>query len=90
MLFRSQANGKNILTIEGVCEEKLHILQELFIKTGGSQCGMCTPGMILAAIAYMKNPDIASSLPQALAGNLCRCTGYTKIFEACEKLQFVI
>lgn len=76
-----QAQDKDILTIEGVKE---HPLQESFVTKGGAQCGICTPGMILSTIAYQKNPEIAKNLPHALAGNLCRCTGYTKIFDACE------
>ena len=80
-----QVNGKQIVTIEGLEQQELHPLQQSFISTGGAQCGICTPGMILSAVAYAENPDIARNLPEALAGNLCRCTGYTKIFDACQQ-----
>lgn len=78
-----QAHGAEITTIEGIEDEQLHPVQEAFIQDGGAQCGMCTPGMILTTIAYMKNPALAHDLPEVLAGNLCRCTGYGKIFRSC-------
>ena len=81
-----QANGRSITTIEGIEEEgKLHPVQESFVHEGGTQCGMCTPGMIISTVAYQKNPESAQNISQALAGNLCRCTGYTKILSSCEK-----
>ena len=79
------ADGATITTIEGVASgDRLHAVQEAFIESGGAQCGICTPGMILAAV------DLLSRVPEpgeddlraGLAGNLCRCTGYTKIFES--------
>ena len=79
-----QAAGTEILTIEGVAEEKLHPIQQAFLAHGGAQCGICTPGMILAAmnlLARHPNPT-DSEIREGLAGNLCRCTGYTKIFES--------
>jgi carbon-monoxide dehydrogenase small subunit len=78
-----QAQGKRVTTIEGLATGgKLHPVQEAFYKNGGSQCGICTPGMILAAVYYMEHPDDAEDIREALAGNQCRCTGYTRIFES--------
>ncbi|MBV9960108.1 MAG: (2Fe-2S)-binding protein [Acidobacteria bacterium] len=80
-----QAEGAEIRTIEGVAgEETLHAVQEAFIACGGAQCGICTPGMVLAAINLLgenPQPDEAR-IRNGLAGNLCRCTGYMKIFDA--------
>lgn len=79
------ADGASITTIEGVARsERLHAVQEAFIAHGGAQCGICTPGMILSAISLLEresNPSEAE-IRTALAGNLCRCTGYIRIFEA--------
>jgi len=87
----AQVEGAEIRTIEGLATgEQLHAVQECFITHGGAQCGICTPGMILAAVNLLeRNPQPAEAdIREALAGNLCRCTGYTKIFEsvvrACE------
>jgi aerobic-type carbon monoxide dehydrogenase small subunit (CoxS/CutS family) len=78
-----QVEGKSLVTIEGVAKDGvLHPLQEAMIAHGGAQCGICTPGMVLASLAYLADPASAESPAEALAGNLCRCTGYTKIFEA--------
>jgi carbon-monoxide dehydrogenase small subunit len=78
-------DGASVTTIEGVAgEDQLHAVQEAFIQHGGAQCGICTPGMILAAISTINRtpqPDEAQ-VRAGLAGNLCRCTGYTRIFEA--------
>jgi Aerobic-type carbon monoxide dehydrogenase, small subunit CoxS/CutS homologs len=83
-----QAEGCRITTIEGIAAgDKLHAVQEAFVLHGGAQCGMCTPGMILAAVSLLEripNPSDAE-IRTGLAGNLCRCTGYTKIFEAVVK-----
>ena len=81
-----QAEGAEITTIEGVAlgDEQMHGVQEAFIQTGGAQCGICTPGMVLAAVNLLErtpHPDEAA-IRAGLAGNLCRCTGYMKIFEA--------
>jgi carbon-monoxide dehydrogenase small subunit len=88
----AQVNGSEITTIEGVAaNEQLHAVQQAFIDHGGAQCGICTPGMILAAVDLLKrNPEPSESdIRNGLAGNLCRCTGYMKIFEsvvrACQK-----
>jgi aerobic carbon-monoxide dehydrogenase small subunit len=79
------ARDTSITTIEGVAtEERLHAVQEAFVTHGGAQCGICTPGMVLAAVTLLArtpNPSI-DDVRTALAGNLCRCTGYTRIFEA--------
>ncbi len=80
-----QAEGAEIITIEGLAAgERLHAVQEAFIACGGAQCGICTPGMILAAVNLLERTAAPSEeeIRAGLAGNLCRCTGYTKIFEA--------
>jgi carbon-monoxide dehydrogenase small subunit len=80
-----QADGATIRTIEGVANgEKLHAVQQAFITHGGAQCGICTPGMVLAAVNLLKRKPHATEteIRDGLAGNLCRCTGYTKIFAA--------
>ena len=74
-----------ITTIEGVAQgERLHAVQQAFVTHGGAQCGICTPGMILAAITLLERTarPTEADIRQALAGNLCRCTGYARIFEA--------
>ena len=82
----AQVDGASIKTIEGVAlaGDQLHDVQQAFIECGGAQCGICTPGMILAAVNLLEknpNPDDAE-IRNGLAGNLCRCTGYMKIFES--------
>jgi len=85
LILAVDADGKAITTIEGLSEEQdLHPLQKSFIEMGAIQCGFCTPGMIMSARALLNesdNPDI-SEIKKALAGNICRCTGYKKIIEA--------
>ena len=88
----AQVSGATITTIEGVASgDQLHAVQQSFIEHGGAQCGICTPGMILAAIDLLqRNPQpTEDDIRNGLAGNLCRCTGYIKIFEsvvrACQK-----
>ena len=80
-----QARGSSIVTIEGLAQgQRLHALQQAFLECGGAQCGICTPGMILAA-AYLlsKTPQpTVVEIREGLSGNLCRCTGYMQIFEA--------
>ena len=79
------AEGASIVTIEGLgADDRLHAIQEAFIACGGAQCGICTPGMLLAAVALLEhNPNPTDDeIRTALAGNLCRCTGYMRIFEA--------
>src|SRR5260370_41605307 len=80
-----QAEGTEITTIEGIAiDEKLHPIQQCFLENGGAQCGICTPGMILATHHLLeKNPHpTLLQIQDGLNGNLCRCTGYTRIFEA--------
>jgi carbon-monoxide dehydrogenase small subunit len=80
-----QAGGSNIVTIEGLSQgESLHVLQQAFIDCGGAQCGICTPGMILAASHLLSHNPVPTmeEIRDGLAGNLCRCTGYSQIIEA--------
>jgi carbon-monoxide dehydrogenase small subunit len=81
----AQASGANIVTIEGISADPLmNPLQEAFLACGGAQCGICTPGMILAAVHLLekKMEPAPAEIREGLAGNLCRCTGYMQIFEA--------
>jgi carbon-monoxide dehydrogenase small subunit len=80
-----QAEGASIITIEGLASDsRLHKLQEAFLECGGAQCGICTPGMILAACHLLskKPAPTLEQIQEGLSGNLCRCTGYIQIFEA--------
>jgi len=87
-----QAEGASIVTIEGVAQlavdgEKLHPIQQCFLERGGAQCGICTPGMILATYHLLNkypSPTLLQ-IQEGLAGNLCRCTGYMRIFDAVEQ-----
>jgi carbon-monoxide dehydrogenase small subunit len=84
----AQAAGASIVTIEGISAHALmKPLQEAFLECGGAQCGICTPGMILAAVHLLeKQPEPAmAEIREGLSGNLCRCTGYMQIFEAVER-----
>ncbi len=80
-----QADGASITTIEGISRDgELHPIQQAFVECGGAQCGFCTPGMIMAVVNLLKtntNPT-EDDIRQSIAGNLCRCTGYTRIIEA--------
>ena len=84
-LLAVMAEGKDVLTIEGVAEAgKLHAIQEVFNEKGAIQCGFCTPGMILVTKKLLEdkpNPD-EQEIKEAIAGNICRCTGYVQIIEA--------
>jgi carbon-monoxide dehydrogenase small subunit len=81
-----QVQGKQITTIEGLeVAGKLHPMQQAFYENGGAQCGICTPGMIVAAVYYRDHADEAEDIREALAGNICRCTGYTRILESIQK-----
>jgi carbon-monoxide dehydrogenase small subunit len=90
----AQVEGADIKTIEGIASDnQLHAVQQAFIECGGAQCGICTPGMVLAAVDLLgRNPNPTNAdIRNGLAGNLCRCTGYMKIFEsvvrACQTRQ---
>jgi aerobic-type carbon monoxide dehydrogenase small subunit (CoxS/CutS family) len=80
-----EADGKGILTVEGLSADgNLHPIQRAFLEHGGLQCGFCTPGMIMSALALLNenaNPSVGD-IEEALQGNLCRCTGYVKIIDA--------
>ena len=81
----SQAQGRTVRTVEGLAPHgTLGILQQAFLETGGAQCGICTPGMLIAGEAFLSSGAEPSeeNIREAIAGNLCRCTGYTKIIEA--------
>jgi carbon-monoxide dehydrogenase small subunit len=87
LVFAVQADGCEITTVRGLAADgELHDLQEAFLDHAGSQCGFCTPGMLLTAKWYLdRYPDAdREELRRAIAGNLCRCTGYTKILDALE------
>jgi carbon-monoxide dehydrogenase small subunit len=80
-----QAEGADIRTIEGIASgEQLHAVQEAFLACGGAQCGICTPGMVMAAVNLLaRTPEpTEEDVRSGLSGNLCRCTGYMKIFQA--------
>ena len=85
LVLAAQADGHDVVTVEGLAEEGvLHRVQQAFAETGAVQCGFCTPGFVVAAADLLAhNPDPSDDeLREALSGNLCRCTGYAKIFEA--------
>ena len=85
LVLAAQAEGHDVVTVEGLgVEGHLHRVQEAFAETGAVQCGFCTPGFVVAAADLLAhNPDPSDDeLREALSGNLCRCTGYTKIFDA--------
>jgi carbon-monoxide dehydrogenase small subunit len=80
-----QLDGATIQTVEGLAEKgALNVLQAAFLETGGAQCGICTPGMLLAGEAFLATgaEPTDAAVREAIAGNLCRCTGYTKIIDA--------
>lgn len=85
MVLAAECDGVTIVTVEGLAKEgKLSRLQETIVKTGGVQCGFCTPGMLISATALLnRNPNPTEvEIREALVGNLCRCTGYFRIVEA--------
>jgi carbon-monoxide dehydrogenase small subunit len=85
LVLAVQANGRSVLTIEGLAENgKLHPIQQAFVDKGAIQCGFCTPGMILSAKALLDTNTKPSEIEirTAISGNLCRCTGYQKIVQA--------
>jgi carbon-monoxide dehydrogenase small subunit len=97
LVLAAEADGKQITTIEGLADgDELHPIQEAFVERGGLQCGFCTPGMIMSTKALLdENPNPSEEeIRRGIAGNLCRCTGYSKIIEsikaAVENLQGVM
>ena len=85
LVLAAQAEGHEVVTVEGLAEDgRLHRVQEAFAETGAVQCGFCTPGFVVAAADLLAhNPEPSDDeLREALSGNLCRCTGYAKIFDA--------
>jgi carbon-monoxide dehydrogenase small subunit len=84
-----EVEGQKIQTIEGMAKDgELHPVQKAFVEYGAIQCGFCTPGMVLSAVALLKRnktPNTAE-IKKAISGNLCRCTGYIKIIEAIQKV----
>ena len=85
LVLAAQAHGHEVDTVEGVGEDgRLHRVQEAFVETGAVQCGFCTPGLVVATVdllAHTPHPT-DDQIREALSGNLCRCTGYAKIFDA--------
>lgn len=89
LLLARQIEGREVFTVEGMgTYDKLHPLQEAFIAEGAVQCGFCTPGMLLSAKSLLdeKPQPTREEITQHISGNLCRCTGYTKIVNAIEKV----
>ena len=85
LVLAAQAEGHDVVTVEGLAEgDRLHRVQEAFVAAGAVQCGFCTPGLVVAAADLLKHtPDPSDDqVREALSGNLCRCTGYAKIFDA--------
>jgi len=85
LVLAAEADGKQIVTIEGLADgDKLHPIQQAFVEHGGLQCGFCTPGMIMSAKALLDETPTPTEeeIRRGIAGNLCRCTGYTKIIES--------
>jgi aerobic-type carbon monoxide dehydrogenase small subunit (CoxS/CutS family) len=80
----AQVNGARVMTIEGL--RGRHPLQHAFVEHGGAQCGICTPGMIMAAVSLGRNPTL-EQMKTGLAGNLCRCTGYSAIYRSIESTK---
>jgi aerobic carbon-monoxide dehydrogenase small subunit len=85
LVLAAQADGHDVVTVEGLAEDgRLHRVQEAFVAAGAVQCGFCTPGLVVAAADLLqRTPDPSDDeIREALSGNLCRCTGYAKIFDA--------
>jgi carbon-monoxide dehydrogenase small subunit len=85
LVLAAQADGREVATVEGLAEGgRLHAIQDAFVQAGAVQCGFCTPGLVVAAadlLARIPDPS-EDEIREALSGNLCRCTGYAKIFDA--------
>ncbi len=93
LTLASHCAGKKILTIEGLAENgKLHPLQQAFVDEGAIQCGFCTPGLVMMAKAILdQNPlPTETEIRQGIAGNLCRCTGYTRVVKAIEQAARIL
>jgi carbon-monoxide dehydrogenase small subunit len=85
LVLGAQAEGHEVVTVEGLADgDELHTVQDAFVQAGAVQCGFCTPGLVMAtADLLQKNPSPTDDeIREALSGNLCRCTGYQKIFDA--------
>ena len=85
LVLAAQADGHDVVTVEGLAEDGvLHRVQQAFAETGAVQCGFCTPGLVVAAADLLeRSPEPSDDeIREALSGNLCRCTGYEKIFDA--------
>jgi aerobic carbon-monoxide dehydrogenase small subunit len=84
LVLAGQAEGRDVVTVEGLADGDLHEVQRAFVETGGVQCGFCTPGLIVASHDLLQRTPRPSDpeIREALAGNLCRCTGYEKILDA--------
>jgi len=85
LVLAAQADGHDVTTVEGLADgERLHAVQQAFVDTGAVQCGFCTPGLVVATADLLhRNPRPSDDeIREALSGNLCRCTGYAKIFDA--------
>ena len=85
LVLAGQADGHDVITVEGLAEDgRLHRVQEAFVAAGAVQCGFCTPGLVVAAADLLQRIADPSDdeIREALSGNLCRCTGYAKIFDA--------
>jgi len=94
LVLAAQADGAEVVTIEGLSRNGvLHPVQRAFVEAGGVQCGFCTPGLIMATVAFLERwrqaghgvPPDEAAIREALAGNLCRCTGYSKIIQALQQ-----
>ena len=85
LVLAAQADGHDVVTVEGLAEDgRLHVVQEAFVTAGAVQCGFCTPGLVVATADLLRRSPQPSDdeIREALSGNLCRCTGYAKIFDA--------
>jgi aerobic carbon-monoxide dehydrogenase small subunit len=85
LVLAAQADGRDVVTVEGLgADGRLHRVQEAFVEAGAVQCGFCTPGLVVATADLLRRnaSPSADEIREALSGNLCRCTGYAKIFDA--------